>query len=118
MGLHACGRKRLPWRSIKLLIRERRDLVVKRTLDVILSALALLVLSPVLLVVSILVWLGMGRPILFRQERLGYRGVPFIALKFRTMTDERNAQGQLLPDGQRITRLGAFLRRSSLDELP
>jgi sugar transferase EpsL len=99
-------------------MRERRDLTIKRMLDVLLAALALLVLSPVLPVVCIWVWLGVGRPILFRQKRLGCNGVPFMVFKFRSMTDQRNAQGQLLPDGQRITRLGAFLRRSSLDELP
>ena len=60
----------------------------------------------------------MGSPILFHQQRPGYKGTPFYALKFRSMTDRRDAQGRLLPDGERITALGAFLRRSSLDELP
>lgn len=60
----------------------------------------------------------MGSPILFRQQRPGYKGTPFFVLKFRSMADRRDEQGRLLPDGERITALGAFLRRSSLDELP
>jgi sugar transferase EpsL len=91
---------------------------LKRVLDVVVSAIALLLLSPLLGVVAVILWLQMGRPILFRQQRPGYRSVPFFALKFRSMTDRRDAQGRLRPDAERITRLGAFLRRSSLDELP
>lgn len=60
----------------------------------------------------------MGRPIFYRQERPGYRGRPFLIYKFRTMTETRNAQGDLLPDTERLTRLGRFLRSTSLDELP
>ncbi len=60
----------------------------------------------------------MGRPVVFRQQRPGYQGIPFDALKFRSMSEERDQNGRLLPDADRITRLGAFLRRSSLDELP
>ena len=90
---------------------------LKRGLDVVVSALGLVLLSPVLGAVTLLVWLEMGRPILFRQQRPGYNSIPFFALKFRSMTDEWDEQGRLRPDGERITRLGAFLRRSSLDEL-
>ncbi len=90
---------------------------LKRALDITVSAIGLLLLSPVLLVVAVFVWLE-GPPILFRQQRPGYKGVPFVALKFRSMTDKRDEHGRLLPDEARITRLGALLRRSSLDELP
>ncbi len=92
--------------------------VLKRALDVGVSAFILVLLSPLLVAVALIVLLQMGRPILFRQQRPGYKGVPFFALKFRSMTDKRDGEGQLLPDGARITRLGALLRRSSLDELP
>jgi len=91
---------------------------LKRGLDVVASAIALILLSPLLVAVTLLIWLQMGRPALFRQKRPGYMRVPFFALKFRSMTDRRDQQGRLLPDEERITRLGAFLRRSSFDELP
>src|SRR5579864_3334302 len=89
-----------------------------RVLDVVVSAVSLVVLSPVLLAVAVLIWFERCGPIFFRQQRPGYKGVPFFALKFRSMIDKRDVQGRLLPDEERITRLGAFLRRSSLDELP
>ena len=90
---------------------------LKRALDVVVSAFSLVLLSPVLVAVAVIVWME-GSPVLFRQQRPGYKGVPFFALKFRSMIDQRDEQGRLLPDEARITRLGAFLRRSSLDELP
>jgi sugar transferase EpsL len=90
---------------------------LKRALDVVVSAFSLVLLSPVLVAVAVIVWIE-GSPVLFRQQRPGYKGVPFFALKFRSMIDQRDEQGRLLPDEARITRLGAFLRRSSLDELP
>ncbi len=90
---------------------------LKRALDVAVSSISLLLLSPVVLVVAALVWLE-GPPVFFRQQRPGYKGIPFFALKFRSMTDKRDEHGRLLPDEARITRLGAFLRRSSIDELP
>jgi len=90
----------------------------KRLFDLFFASLALLLLSPLLLVVALLVWAVHGRPILFRQARGGYRGSTFSVYKFRTMTDARDAQGDLLPDEQRLTRLGRFLRAASLDELP
>ena len=90
---------------------------LKRALDVVVSAFSLVLLSPVLVAVAVIVWME-GSPVLFRQQRPGYKGVPFFALKFRSMIDHRDEQGRLLPDEARITRLGAFLRRSSLDELP
>jgi len=91
---------------------------LKRTLDVAVSVAALVVLSPLLLVISLLVALERQGPVLFRQKRPGFRSIPFLALKFRSMVDKRDDQGRLLPDETRITRLGAFLRRTSLDELP
>lgn len=91
---------------------------LKRTLDVVLSFLALIVLSPVILVVAILVRLKLGTPIFFTQERPGKDEKIFKMYKFRTMTDEQDANGHLLPDSVRLTSFGKFLRSTSLDELP
>ncbi len=90
----------------------------KRVLDVLLAVVALIALSPLLAVVAALVWLDLGSPVLFRHERPGRQARPFRLLKFRTMTDARDAQGKLLPDAKRLTRLGRLLRSTSLDELP
>ena len=90
----------------------------KRWLDVAVSVTALAALAPVLAVVSVAVLRKHGRPILFRQIRTGMGGKPFHIYKFRTMTDERDATGKLLPDKQRLTALGAWLRETSIDELP
>jgi sugar transferase EpsL len=90
----------------------------KRLLDLLLVVLTLPVLLPVLALVALLVRLKLGSPVLFSQQRPGLHGRPYTIYKFRTMTDERNASGHLLPDAQRLTRLGRFLRNSSLDELP
>ncbi len=92
--------------------------VLKRAFDVGASLLALVLLSPVLLLVALAVRVRLGRPVLFRQVRPGLHGAPFVNLKFRTMTDARAADGSLLPDGERLTPFGRFLRSSSLDELP
>src|SRR5690606_406340 len=94
------------------------DCGMKRFLDVICAALALALLSPVMLVVAWLIRRQMGSPVLFRQMRPGLGGKPFLMVKFRTMRDARNAQGVELPDSERLTRLGQFLRATSLDELP
>ena len=91
---------------------------MKRVFDVVLSALALVVLSPLFLMIALLVRCRLGKPILYKQMRPGLGGKPFQLLKFRTMTESRDQNNQLLPDEQRLTRLGAFLRRTSLDELP
>jgi len=91
---------------------------VKRLVDVAVATTALVVLGPVLMGVALAVRLAMGRPVLFRQVRPGYQGRPFILVKFRTMTEARDADSRLLPDAARITPLGRFLRRTSLDELP
>lgn len=93
-------------------------LFIKRLLDIVLSAAALLVLSPVFLLVALLVRARLGSPVLFRQARPGRDEKIFIMHKFRTMTDEKDETGALKPDGARLTRLGRFLRASSLDELP
>jgi len=91
---------------------------MKRTLDIVLSALALALLAPLLAMLAILVRFKLGTPVLFRQRRPGLAGTPFELIKFRTMLDAVDAQGRPLPDEQRMTSFGALLRRSSLDELP
>jgi sugar transferase EpsL len=93
-------------------------LFLKRLLDVVVSAALLVVCAPILLVSALAVWRKLGRPILLRQLRPGRSGQPFTIYKFRSMTDDRDAAGRLLPDEQRITPLGSFLRAASLDELP
>lgn len=90
----------------------------KRVLDVLLSVFSVVCLLPIIGLVGIGVRMRMGSPILFRQKRPGLHGLPFVLNKFRTMTDDRDNNNQLLPDGQRLTSLGRFLRKTSLDELP
>lgn len=90
----------------------------KRLLDLAVTIPLLIVISPLLLVIALLVLIFHGRPVLFRQLRPGYRGRPFYVYKFRTMTEDHDEQGNLLPDTHRLTRLGSFLRTWSLDELP
>lgn len=87
-------------------------------LDLALAVPALSLALPILGIVALLARLMLGGPFLFRQARPGRHGTPFTIHKFRTMTDERDAQGNLLPDRERLTRFGRFLRSSSLDELP
>jgi lipopolysaccharide/colanic/teichoic acid biosynthesis glycosyltransferase len=94
------------------------SLAAKRVLDVTLASAALVVLSPVLLIVAIAVAATDGLPILFRQVRPGLRGQPFTIVKFRTMRAPRSGEVWYLTDDARLTRLGRFLRASSLDELP
>lgn len=90
----------------------------KRGLDIMVSLMGLLVLGPVLLTISLLVFLKLGWPVMFRQERPGLKARPFTLYKFRTMRDARDSAGNLLPDAERLTPFGRFLRSSSLDELP
>lgn len=91
---------------------------VKRIFDLAITVPALVLLAPVMAVVALMIRLRLGTPVLFRQRRPGLGGRPFTLLKFRTMTDARDQSGRLLPDSERITGFGHFLRRSSLDELP
>ena len=91
---------------------------IKRFFDIVLSVVAITLLSPVLIVLAILVRAKLGSPVLFRQKRPGYHGEIFGLMKFRTMTDERDDNGELLPDEVRLTSFGKKLRATSLDELP
>lgn len=91
---------------------------IKRMLDFILSLVGLIVLSPVLLIIALLVKVKLGSPIIFKQPRPGKDEKIFTLYKFRSMTDERNKNGELLPDNVRLTRFGTMLRSTSLDELP
>jgi lipopolysaccharide/colanic/teichoic acid biosynthesis glycosyltransferase len=92
--------------------------MLKRAFDIVFSACWLVLFSPLLLVVAILVRLKLGSPVLFIQERPGLRARPFRMVKFRTMTDARGPNGELLPDDQRLTSFGKFLRSTTLDEFP
>jgi lipopolysaccharide/colanic/teichoic acid biosynthesis glycosyltransferase len=93
-------------------------LAAKRALDRTLGAVGLVAAAPVLAATAVAIRATMGAPVLFTQPRTGHRGRTFEIWKFRTMRDSTGPDGQPLPDGERITRLGAFLRRASLDELP
>lgn len=92
--------------------------LIKAAFDRIVALLLVVLLAPLIGLIGLLVWVRMGRPLLFRQQRPGLNGKPFILYKFRTMTDFRDSQGVLLCDEARLTPLGDWLRRSSLDELP
>ncbi|MCI6354400.1 sugar transferase [Eubacterium coprostanoligenes] len=91
---------------------------IKRILDIISSLLAIIILSPLLAVTAVLVETKLGSPVLFKQERPGKDEKIFTLMKFRTMTDERDENGELLPDEVRLTKFGKFLRSTSIDELP
>ena len=91
---------------------------IKRILDIISSLLAIIILSPLLAVTAVLVKTKLGSPVLFKQERPGKDEKIFTLIKFRTMTDERDENGELLPDEVRLTKFGKFLRSTSIDELP
>jgi len=101
---------------MKFIVIPRK--VLKRLVDILGALVGLIILSPVMLVVAVVVYVSMGSPVLFRQERAGLNGRPFMLYKFRTMLDLRDEQGNLLPDEKRLTRVGRFLRNWSLDELP
>ena len=90
----------------------------KRVLDLTLTIAGGLIISPVIVMTILLVYWYYGKPVLFRQLRPGYKGKPFLVYKFRTMTNKYDEQGNLLPDDQRLTQLGKFLRSTSLDEIP
>ena len=91
---------------------------IKRILDLILSLMALIVLMPLMIIIGILVRINLGSPIIFKQKRPGKNEKIFTLYKFRTMTDKRDIDGNLLPDEYRLTKFGKFLRSTSLDELP
>jgi lipopolysaccharide/colanic/teichoic acid biosynthesis glycosyltransferase len=91
----------------------------KRAFDLVVASVGLIVLAPLLGVTALAIWLVLGRPVIFTQRRPGRHGRPFMIYKFRTMSNARGADGQLLPDHERrLTRLGRLLRRTSIDELP
>lgn len=90
----------------------------KRFFDICISGCLLIILLPVFLLLILCIRKNLGKPVIFKQERVGMNGEIFTLYKFRTMTDEKDSQGQLLPDKDRITKFGHFLRFSSLDELP
>ncbi len=91
---------------------------IKRFFDVLISGIAIIILSPIYLIVAIMVRVAIGKPVLFKQERLGKDEKPFMMYKFRSMTNSTDKDGNLLPEAQRHTKFGEMLRSSSLDELP
>ncbi len=92
--------------------------ISKRLFDLVLVIPGIILISPLLGLIALLVWIKHGRPIFFKQTRPGYRGQPFGVIKFRTMMDAYNSTGELLPDSERLTNVGQFLRSTSMDELP
>lgn len=92
--------------------------ISKRLFDLILVIPGIILISPIIGLITLLVWIKHGRPIFFKQKRPGYRGQPFKVIKFRTMANIFDKHGELLPDSERLTNLGRFLRSTSLDELP
>lgn len=92
--------------------------MIKRVFDLLISSLLLALFFPVLILLSLCIRYALGSPVLFKQVRPGLHGKPFVMVKFRTMTDQRDSQGLLLPDAHRLTAFGRFLRSTSLDEFP
>ncbi len=90
----------------------------KRVFDIIFSVSCLVLLSPLIALVGLLIWINLGCPIFFKQIRPGLKGEPFQMIKFRTMTNEEDKNGNLLPNSERMTHFGSFLRSTSIDELP
>lgn len=95
-----------------------RSIAIKRLFDIIVSGFGILISFPITVSIALLIRLTMGSPVFFIQTRPGYKEKPFNLLKFRTMNNECDSKGNLLPSAQRITKLGRFLRKTSLDELP
>src|SRR5699024_9580367 len=104
--------------SVKTYKGKKYARYIKRPMDFALSLIAIAILSPVFIVVGVLVKFKLGSPILFKQQRPGLKGKVFTVYKFRTMTDERDEKGELLPNEIRFTKFGKKLRSTSLDELP
>ena len=104
--------------TVRQTVAPPMRLLWKRAMDLALAVPALIVLSPVFALVALAVRASLGSPVIFKQRRPGMHERPFTLYKFRTMRDARDARGTLLPDARRLTRLGAFLRATSLDELP
>lgn len=94
------------------------SMLTKRLFDICTTFLGIIIIWPLVFLLALLVRIKLGSPILFRQQRPGFQGKPFMMYKFRTMTDERDVSGNLLPDADRLPHFGRFLRSSSLDELP
>ncbi len=92
--------------------------MIKRFFDILLAIILIILFSPFYIIVAVLILIKMGRPILFRQKRPGYKEKIFGIYKFRTMTNEKDEEGNLLPDNQRLVGVGKFIRSTSLDELP
>ena len=92
--------------------------IVKRLLDLLISLISIIILSPILLAVSMLIYIKLGKPVLFVQKRIGKNNEPFNMFKFRTMTSKKDKNNNLLPDEKRLTRFGKVLRKTSIDELP
>jgi sugar transferase EpsL len=105
-------------KNVILTPMKRRSQPGKRLFELVLTLPALVLLLPLAAIAAALTWIGLGSPILFRQQRPGLLGQPFILLKFRTMTDARDVDGKLKPDAERMPPIGRFLRMTSLDELP
>ena len=99
-------------------MKKRATLSFKRVIDVIVSAVALVVFSPLVLTIAVVLLVSQGPPLLFTQERAGYGGQVFRIRKFRTMATTTELDGQVLPDTERVTPVGRWLRRTSLDEMP
>jgi len=115
-NMHTPGETALVRSDVALLAGARPW--IKRGMDIVVSLAALILLSPLIGFVAALIAWRMGRPVLFRQQRPGLAGRPFEILKFRTMRDALGQDGKLAPDSERLTRLGRFMRSTSLDELP
>ena len=109
---------RLTGKALATKLRAIVTGMVKRIFDLVISGVLLIAIAPVLLCVACLLYATLGRPVVLRQTRCGKQGRPFVLFKFRSMTDERDANGDLLEDELRLTRVGKFLRQLSLDELP
>ena len=91
---------------------------LKRLFDLVIAVPSVIIFLPVIVLIGLLVRMRIGSPVFFCQVRPGLHGMPFVIYKFRTMMDERDRNGNMLPDGERLTRLGRFLRKTSMDELP